>query len=254
MIDTHIHMIPGIDDGAEDMETAIKMLHLAINEGVREMILTPHFNSPVYNNQNVEKQYNLIRDYITSEKIDFKIHLGNEIYLSEENMEGIKKGVAHTMGDSRYLLVELPYFHFYPFHEAMIHDLQFSGYKVVLAHIERYEIFIKKPGKLKELVKKGIYTQMTSRYIMDNKTRKKALKWIESGLIHIVASDGHDIGRRPPVMKKAYDSVSKAFGKGCAQMLFVDNPRLMIEDGELMVPDIKKEKRFGLDSIRKLFC
>lgn len=246
MIDTHIHMVPEVDDGAKDMDVAIQMLHMALDEGVREMILTPHFNSPVYHNQSIEKQYNLIKDYIITEKIDMKIYLGNEIYLSDENMIGIKTGQAHTMGDSRYLLVELPYYHFYPFHEVMIQDLQNSGFKIVLAHVERYQIFIKKTDKLKELVKKGLYGQITAGFIIGSKTRRKALKMIESGLIHVVASDAHDIDTRPPKMKAAFDVVGRAFGQQCAQLLFIDNPRLMIEDGALMLPDIKKARRFGL--------
>ena len=102
MIDTHIHMVPGVDDGAKDLDTAIQMMQLAIKEGVNEMILTPHFNLPAYHNQNVDKQYKLLNNYILDKNIDFKIHLGNEIYLSEETMEGIKQGQAHTMGNSRY--------------------------------------------------------------------------------------------------------------------------------------------------------
>ncbi|MBC3889966.1 hypothetical protein GH810_16830 [Acetobacterium paludosum] len=244
MIDTHIHMLPGIDDGAKDLDVAKQMLQTAIGEGVSELILTPHFNIPIYNNQNVEQQYNLISDYIATEKINLKIHLGNEIYLSEEDLAAIKKGQAHTMGDSKYLLVELPRYHFYPFHEVMIHDLQFSGYKIVLAHVERYQIFNDKPDKLKELITEGVYSQITSGYIMDNKTRKKALKWIEGGLAHIVASDGHNMDSRPPLMKSAYDIVAEVFGQPCAQTLFFDNPRLMIEDEALMVMNINKKKDF----------
>ena len=241
MIDTHIHMLPGIDDGAKDMDVTKRMLQAAIDEGVNEMILTPHFNIPFYFNKNVEKQYNLVSDYIAAEKMSMKIHLGNEIYLSEEDMEAIKKGQAHTMGDSNYLLLELPYYHFYPFHEVMIHDLQLSGYRIILAHIERYQIFKDKPDKLKELVNEGVYSQITSEYIMNNKTRKKALKWIGTGFIHIVASDAHNMDSRPPLMKNAYDIVSEVFGKHCAQTLFVDNPRLMIADDALVVANIKKK-------------
>lgn len=245
MIDTHIHMVPGVDDGAKDLQISINMMKLAISEGVNEMILTPHFNLPTYSNQNVKEQFNFLNNYIISEKIDFKIHLGNEIYLSEESMEGIKQGKAYTMANSRYLLVELPYCHFYPFHEVMLMELQKYGYKVVLAHVERYEVFLNKPEKLMELNGKGIYSQITSRYIMDSKTRKKALKLIESGLIYIVASDGHDVVRRPPVMKMAYEIVSRAFGEGCGKMLFLENPGMMIRDCELMLPVLKKRKRIG---------
>jgi len=244
MIDTHIHILPGIDDGAKDMDIAKQMLQTAVCEGVSELILTPHFNIPIYNNQNVEQQYNLMNEYIAAENISLKIHLGNEIYLSEEDLEAIKKGHAHTMGNSNYLLLELPRYHFYPFHEVMIHDLQFSGYKIVIAHVERYQIFNDKPDKLKKLVNEGVYSQITSGYIMDNKTRKKALKWIEEGFIHIVASDGHNMDSRPPLMKSAYDIVAEVFGQPCAQTLFVDNPRLMIKDDVLKATNIKKKKAF----------
>ena len=244
MIDTHIHMVPGVDDGAKDLEMAIQMMQLAMNEGVNEMIVTPHFNLPTYHNQNVDEQYQLLIDYIERENIDFKLHLGNEIYLSEETMAGIKRGLAHTMGNSRFLLVELPLYHYYPFHESMLFELQESGYKVVLAHVERYEVFARRPEKLAALNERGIYSQITSQYIMDGKTRRKALKWIESGLIYIIASDGHDLVKRPPVMKRAYEIVVKVFGEECGQMLFYENPGMMIRDRELMVPVLKK-KRFG---------
>lgn len=250
MIDTHIHMVPGVDDGAKNLDRSVRMLNMAINEGVNEMIVTPHFKIPLYDNQNVEKQFRLISDYIVSENINFKIHLGNEIYLSEESMEGIKKGQANTMGNSRYLLLELPYYHFYPFHESMMAELQERGYEIILAHVERYQIFESKPEKLKEFVEKGIYTQITSRYISDKKTRKDALKLINNGLIHVVASDGHDTLKRPPVMKEAYQIVSRAFGESSAQTLFTNNPKLIIKNGALILPHIEKAKRFSLWNLR----
>ena len=245
MIDTHIHLIPGVDDGAKDLAEAARMLAFASNEGVNEMILTPHFNSTLYRDKNVEKAFKLLTDYIASQKLEMKIHLGNEIYLNEEDYACIKNGQAHTMGDSRYLLLELPFFHFYPFHEMMIQELQCSEYKIVLAHAERYAVFEKKPEKLRELVKNGVYMQMTSAYIMDKKTRKKALKWVEDGLVHMVASDGHDVEGRPPVMKMAFEIVAGTFGNPCAERLFNDNPGLLIEDRELMAAPIKKAKRFA---------
>nr|WP_320025668.1 CpsB/CapC family capsule biosynthesis tyrosine phosphatase [uncultured Acetobacterium sp.] len=244
MIDTHIHMVPGVDDGAKDLDTSISMIKLAMNEGVNEMILTPHFNLPTYHNENVKEQFQLLNNYIRLEKIDFKIHLGNEIHLSEETMAGIKQGQANTMGDSKYLLIELPIYHYYPFHEAMLMELQESGFKVILAHVERYEIFLNKPQKLVELSENGIYCQITSHYIMDSKTRKRALKLIESGIIHVVASDAHDVIKRPPVMKMAYEIVAKNFGEACGQMLFVENPGMMIRDCELTVPVSQKTRGF----------
>jgi protein-tyrosine phosphatase len=241
-------MIPGVDDGAKNMEIAIQMLQFSMNEGVNEMILTPHFNIPSYINEDVERQYRLLYDHILENAIEFKLHLGNEIYLSQENMAGIESEKAYTMGESHYLLLELPYYHFYPFHEVLISNLQSKRYKVLLAHVERYDIFSKKPKMIEELVYNGVYAQLTSEYIINKKTRKKALNWIERGLVNIVASDGHNVDRRPPVMKMAYEIVSKVFGESCAQLLFEENPRLMIEDGILVFPEIKRTKRFSLFS------
>ena len=209
------------------------------------MILTPHFNKTLYDYLIIEKQFKLLKDLITKKDIKIKIYLGNEIYLNEESVEGIKTGQAHTMADSKYLLLELPHYHFYPFHENLIYDLQLSGYKILLAHVERYQIFEKKTENLKEMVKNNIYSQITSSFIVNKKTRSRALNLIESGLIHIVASDGHDIEKRPPVMKSAFNVISTEFGESCAQSLFVDNPRLMIEDHTLKAVTKKRLKRFN---------
>lgn len=246
MIDTHIHMIPGVDDGAKSLEISIQMLEMAISEGVNGMVVTPHFNIPHYYNKNVKEQFQLLVDHIQTNKIDFELHLGNEIHVSEENMAAIKSESAYTMGDSRYLLLELPNYHFYSFHEEAIYDLYSNEYKIILAHVERYVIFTKKPEKIKKMSRSGIYTQMTSEYIINKKTRKDALQWIENGLINIVASDGHDIVWRPPVMKMAYEIVKKSFGESCAQTLFVENPQRIINDQELLHPKIEKSKRFSL--------
>lgn len=243
LIDTHIHMVPGVDDGARDIDMAIQMLHVAKNEGINEMILTPHFNSPRYDNQNVIENFNKLRDYILTYRIDFKIHLGNEIYLSEEDIDAIVNRQVFTMAGSRYLLIELPVHQFYPFHEMMIHNLQENGYRIILAHVERYQIFENKPQMLQEFVKKGIYCQITTNYIMNKKTRKKAFKLIKNGLVHIVASDGHNIDKRPPVMKNAYDIIYKAFGQEWAQLLFIENPQLVIMDSILKNPPVEQIKK-----------
>lgn len=244
MIDTHIHIIPGVDDGAMDLQVSKQMLTFSINEGVSEMIVTPHFNPPHYDNQDVLRQYNRLNEMIRLEEMKIKIHLGNEIRLSEEGMKGIHSGAANTMADSHYLLIELPGYHYYPFHEAMIDELLASGYKIVLAHVERYPVFQKNPGKLWEFIKKGVFAQLSSTYIIERRSRKKAFSWLETGLIHVVASDGHNLNRRPPVLKKAYDLVSHHFGKESAKILFRENPQAILRDQKLKTIAVKRKKRF----------
>lgn len=251
MIDTHIHIVPGVDDGAKNFDLAIQMLELALREGIYEIIATPHFNLPEYRNLNVEKNFNLLREYIASEKINLKLHLGNEIYLSEENLESLKAGKINTLGDSRFLLIELPYYHFYPFHESMMTELKELGYNPILAHVERYQILRNHPEKLKALVENGIYAQITSKYIMEKKSRGHALNLIQSGLIHIVASDGHDILNRPPVMKEAYRIISKKFGESHAKTLFVNNPKMLLNNSPALL-SLESQKKISLRNLLKL--
>lgn len=246
MIDTHIHMVPGVDDGAKDLRMSIQMIQMAMHEGVNKVIVTPHYNLPQYRNENVAQQFYQLQEYIIAEKLNFEVFLGNEVYLSEETVMGVLSGQAYSMAKSSYLLVELPYYHYYPIHQAMIQDLQDNDFRVLLAHIERYQAFEKNPDKLRDLVENGVYAQLSSRYIIDHKTRKSALDWIAKGLIHIVASDGHDVDKRPPLMKKAYEVVSKALGIDCAQLLFETNPEYIIEDNQLTLPVFPPNRNFKL--------
>jgi protein-tyrosine phosphatase len=245
MIDTHIHLLPAVDDGADDLETSRLMALQALAEGVNEMIVTPHFvNDRDYQNH-ARAQFELLSRTLEQEQINLKISLGNEIHLSEENMAAIFSGLANTMGNSDYLLIELPTNHFYDFHETFLYNLQARGYKIILAHIERYRIFKEQPQKLGKLVEQGIFAQVTSKYLLEGKTRKKGLDWIKSGWIHIIASDAHDLSFRPPLMKAAYKLIEKRFGQCAAIWLFEENPRAILEN-RLMDPVFISKKRWEI--------
>lgn len=241
MIDIHSHMVPGVDDGAGNIDIAMAMVHKAIDEGVDEMILTPHHNVPQFVSTQIDTQYELLKRTIEVAGLSFTIHLGNEIHVNEDSIKGLYAGDARTLAGSQYVLMELPFHHYYPFHESMLFDLQIRGYKVILAHVERYRIFRHNPEKLGEVIGKGFYGQMTSRYISDLRTRKKALKWIKAGYVHIVASDGHNVDSRPPIMKEAYEVVKNKYGEACAMTLFEENPRRIINDEDLVTPEIVKK-------------
>jgi len=242
MIDTHIHIIPGVDDGAETLTEAIEMLEIAKSDGVSEIIATPHFKEGLSLDSNVLEQYEKIR--IEAEKIGVKLHLGNELYLCEEGVDALRDNHVYTMANSCYILVELPFHHFYPFHEALIHQIQLRGFKIILAHIERYQIFRRQPAKLEAMLQRGLYGQMNARYVHDRKTRKQALKWIGKGYVHLVASDGHNTEKRRPELADAYETVQTRFGIGAAELLFKDNPGRVVEDEQLIDLVVEKKKKF----------
>jgi len=247
MIDTHIHIVPGVDDGAASLNEAVAMLTHSKNEGVTEIIATPHFKEGLSLDSDVLEQFEKIG--FEAENMGIKLHLGNELYLCEEGVEALRDDHVYTMANSHYVLVELPFHQFYPFHEALLHQIQLRGFKIILAHIERYQIFRRNPAKLEGMIRKGIYGQMNARYIQERKTRKQAFNWIEKGYVHIVASDGHNTEMRPPNMSEAYEAVSHRFGVGASELVFRDNPARIIEDKPLM--DLIVEKKKGLFSFLK---
>lgn len=230
MIDVHVHVIPGVDDGAIDIEMSIEMVKELLRQGVYEIIATPHYHVPIFESTEIEKNYEHLKNELRVKNIDVKVHLGNEIHLNEETLEGIHEGKARTLGDSNYLLIELPDFHYYPYHEAMLFDLNVRGYSILLAHIERYRVFGDHEEKLREFVDHGIYGQMSSKLIINKHTRKFAFNWIRKGYVHIIASDAHNVTKRPVLLKTAYQLVSNHFGEECARLLFEDNPRRILDN------------------------
>jgi len=246
MIDTHIHILPNVDDGPKMMSESVEMARMAIDEGITEMIVTPHYKRPGYTNEKVLEAYEALKNEFIKQNLDLKLYIGNEIYLSEDNVEDLLKKKAYTMNEGLYVLIELPFRHYFPFHDALLHQLQLKGYKVILAHAERYEALVKQPNKIKELVDRNIYIQLTGSALLNKKTRKMGLRWIRAGWVHLISTDAHNTTGRKPSINKAYKWVLKKNGKETANLIFIDNPKAVINGYDLEVPNSEaiKIKRF----------
>ncbi|MDF1616632.1 tyrosine-protein phosphatase [Petrocella sp. FN5] len=242
MIDTHIHILSNVDDGPKTVSESIKMARMAIDEGITEMIVTPHYKRPGYTNEKVHASYESLKKELIKQDINLKLYMGNEIYLSEDNVMDLMEKKAYTLNDGPYVLVELPFRHYFPFHDVLLHQLQLKGYKVILAHAERYEALIHQPNKIKELVDRNIYIQLTGNALLNKKTKKIGFKWIKLGLVHLISTDAHDTSVRKPTIKKAYNQVMKKIGKDAAELIFVDNPKAVINGYDMERPTLTENK------------
>jgi protein-tyrosine phosphatase len=234
MIDTHIHLVPGVDDGAKDLDTALDMARLAINEGIYSIIATPHYNIPDYKNEFVFENFYKLVERLKEEKLELELYLGNEIHLNEEGVSAIFSQEAYSLANSDYYLIELPFHQYYPAHEELIFQIIAKGKQVILAHIERYVSFQRDPEKLINLIQQGCYGQLTSSYLTNAKTNKRAMQLIEAGLVHIIASDGHNLSNRAPKLLEGYQSVRERFGEVIANQLFDENPKRIIKNQPLL--------------------
>lgn len=140
MIDMHCHILPGVDDGAKDIEESLEMERLAVNEGITKIINTSHYN-PYFDYEKGDILLNMAKGFnniLKQNNIDLEILIGNELYYSTDLLEYIESKDFYTLNNSRYLLIELSQSNFLKNIIDMVYELKIRGYILILAHIERY--------------------------------------------------------------------------------------------------------------------
>jgi len=252
MIDIHSHILYGIDDGAKTLEDSEAIIKSAIKNKVSAIFLTPHYilESKFMTPNNEKKDILQALEKKFSDKI--KLYLGNEIYINNEIEELIKKGEIHPLGDSNYLLVELPVYNEYPDLEKYLFHLQDSGYKVIIAHPERYFYFKNDIKKVIELCEQGIYFQgnyMSLYNIYSRSTRKLFIKLLMHHCYTFMASDIHSPHQKYySKIKDAEEKVRQVVGKKYTDDIFFNNAAKIISGEEIKIEF--KEKISIFDRIR----
>ena len=213
MIDLHSHILPGIDDGAVDFETSVALVSELAAGGVTEVIATPHYieetiyTSPVSENR---KLLTTLRRHLKKAGISVKVHLGNEIYITPDILKLLKAREISPLGKatSKYLLVELPMNGKFPNYADIFLSLIRSGYKVVLAHPERYSSFASDFDLVSELYDMGVLMQCnlgSFAGIYGKTVLKLACRLAKEKMIFALGSDIHHVrGNKwiPAALKK----------------------------------------------------
>ena len=197
MEDIHTHLLYGIDDGSKSIEESIFLLKKMEENGIEEIVLTPHYvESSKYNcnNHDKAKLYQELIKKVEEENIKIRIYLGNEVFITPNIVELIKNNEITTINDSRYILFEFPLRQIYNNTGFIISDMVSNGYTPILAHPERYTAFQEYPDTLKEYLKMGVLMQgnFTSLFGKYGKTSEKTLKYfLKNKWISFLGSDTH---------------------------------------------------------------
>lgn len=197
MIDLHSHIIFGIDDGSKTIDESLKMLRKAEQNGVSDIVLTPHYiKDSIYNvnNKDKEKKIKELVKKIKEEKININIYLGNEVYIDEDVIELLKNKEICTINDSKYLLIELPFNHKSFILEEVLYRLKKEGIVPIIAHPERYIVYYNDLEFFESLLEKGCLFQgnigsLYNRY--GSKSKKMLIKMLKKNMIHFLGSDIH---------------------------------------------------------------
>jgi protein-tyrosine phosphatase len=234
-IDIHSHILPGIDDGAKDFSTSMKMLRTAFKDGAEQIIATPH-NKPGRHNAGAERMASLIAELekqLKDEGIPLKLYPGNEFYYRAGLTEEIMEGKGLTMAGTSFVLTEFSPMDDYDYIRNGIYSLVAFGYRPILAHVERYSKINGRTDRVEDLTEMGCYIQVNAGSVMGDLgfgTKLFTRKLLREGLLHFIASDAHDTGNRPPKLSACASYVEKKYGKAYALELFYENPMHVIRN------------------------
>lgn len=233
--DIHTHILPGVDDGAPDIGTAMEMLAISYGENVRRLFLTPHYirGGNQYRPEELDQIFAELSAKAKPEFPDLELYLGNEILYTAGISDDLRDGKIHTMDGSRYVLVEFMVgISYKELYEAM-KEITRVRYWPIIAHVERYRCLMKKPERIQELAQMGIYFQLNAEGLLggmfdeDARWRRKLVK---EQYISFLGSDAHNTEQRAPYMKDAVRWVrSKSVSGRYADGLTTENALAIIE-------------------------
>ena len=239
MIDIHSHILPGVDDGAKNLEQSLEMARQAVNDGIRIMVATPHlfkgrtFDLSQLNNKEVILQHVAqLRQKLSEAAIPLEIIPGCDFPLGFESLKRLDDGRALTINDAkRYLLLELPDTSLPPAMEEICFQLQSKGITPIITHPERHLIMQEMPYKLKRLIDLGCLVQMTGNSLtgwFGRRVKKISRQLVKLGYVHLLATDAHDPKGRPPLLSQAVTELSRLIGENRARAMVYDIPEKII--------------------------
>lgn len=224
LVETHCHILPGIDDGAKNIETSLEMIKKLQQQGAEAIIVTPHYYSDSISLEDFLERRNQSLRLLTEALPEGspKIIPAAEVYItkylfSNENLERL------CINNSGYALIEHPFS--CDFGQSTYDRLLNLNYehhiKPILAHIERYPALMENPGLLDEYIDMGCLAQVNISSFSDahRGARKKLIKYLESGRIHLVGSDCHNLDSRPPQYEKGVKEIIKRCGQEAIDVL-----------------------------------
>lgn len=230
MTDIHSHIIPFVDDGSEDINQSIQMIKSAAENGVNNIVCTPHYRKPFTRSvSSIKRYFEELKKAVKEAKIPINLYLGQEIYVDDETDESelIRNGTVLTVNDTDAVLIEFDFT--IPCNaEEIVYRIKRAGYTPIIAHVERYKYLsledvygIKRCGGF-------IQVNASSLFGKPNGGNKRFVyKLFKEGFVDFVASDVH-FGREN-YLGKAYKKVKKKFGLDAAEVTFNENAKVLLK-------------------------
>lgn len=230
MIDIHSHILFGVDDGAGTIEDSMAMLEMAAQSGTTDIVASPHADpqfafEPRIVNERLEQLRKAAGDAI-------RIHSGCDFHLMYDNIQdALRNPAKYSINGLGYLLVEFSDLIIFHNTEDVFERMQNAGLTPIVTHPERNPLLRQRGDRIERWVQSGVLIQVTGQSFFGrfgNAAKRSADDLADKGLVHFVASDGHDIHHRPPKLDEAFEYIARRYGDAAAERLFRTNPGAVI--------------------------
>lgn len=251
MIDLHCHMLPGIDDGAADLDAALAMARMAAEDGIRTVACTPHIYPGLYENTagSIRAAIAAFQSALERNGVPLRLVIGADVHLEPDLVAGIRSGRVPTLADSRYVLLEPPHHVAPPRFEQCIFDLLVAGYVPVITHPERLTWVRDHYDAFCRLARGGAWIQLTAGSIggcFGREPKYWSERMLDEGIVHIIATDAHDPHGRPPLLADARALAARRIGEDAAWDLVVTRPQGIVDDvAPELLPAIAQRSNLG---------
>lgn len=240
LIDLHCHILPGIDDGSEELEESLAMGRSYVAQGFRAVVATPHCIPGTQWMPDIgliRARADRVREAFKGEGIDLTIFVGMEIALDPLVLPLLRQGRLLPVANGPYLMIESPFQQFPLGWEGIVAGIRKLGYKVLLAHPERCASLARKPSIVDEIKDTGVFVQVNVDSLAGLNGRhaqQAALLLAEKGCLHCLATDSHDSrGRCPDMLSRTAEAVGALASREDLQRLLKENPERVLRGQDM---------------------
>ena len=236
--DLHTHVLPGVDDGAPDLEYALEMLRNAAASDVEQLVVTPHCNRIRWQGNYLDDrlQASFLQLQQAAKDIPVRLMLGAEALADEQLPQLLRRKKIPTINGSRYLLTEFPMDTPPEAFAPQLQQILTLGYIPLVAHPERYSAVCWQPQLVIPWLDMGCHLQLTGGSILGEygKTVQQAAAFLlQQDLVACVASDAHGLHHRSNYLLDVYDHLALRYSGRYAQCLMYETPMGICYDNDL---------------------
>lgn len=232
LYDIHCHILPGVDDGAKNMDIALALIEKEIEAGVETIILTPHFRKEMFE-PDMEDIWNAYDELLYETRYkNIRLYLGCEFHANMEMVETLDNDLRPTLADSRYVLTEFAHNSTRAFMKERADALLMSGYRPIIAHIERYRATRKDFDLIEDLIEMGCEVQVNADAIIGRDglgAQRFCKKLMQEDMLHYIGSDTHNLRGRAPHLGECCEYLKKHMGRLYTSRIMRDNPSKIVE-------------------------